>query len=48
LAEFRQEQAKIERMRGMHYPLMKLVDMYFFQIGFEQTLRSTLDRLQVR
>jgi hypothetical protein len=31
----REEQARIERAEGVHYPLMKLVDMYFWQIGFE-------------
>jgi hypothetical protein len=35
LREFREEQARIERIGGMRYPLMKLVDMYFWQIGFE-------------
>jgi len=34
LADLRQEQLRIEP-KGMHYPLMKLVDMYFWQIGFE-------------
>jgi hypothetical protein len=35
LLELREEQARIERVGGIRYPLMKLVDMYFWQIGFE-------------
>jgi len=35
LRELREEQSRIERTGGMRYPLMKLVDMYFWQIGFE-------------
>jgi hypothetical protein len=35
LGELRQEQESIERTGGMRYPLMKLADMYFWQIGFE-------------
>jgi hypothetical protein len=31
----RDEQARIEKVSGVRYPLMKLVDMYFWQIGFE-------------
>ena len=30
------EQTRIERTGGIHYPLMKLVDMYFWQIGYER------------
>jgi hypothetical protein len=33
--ELRDEQAVIERTGGIRYPLMKLVDMYFWQIGSE-------------
>lgn len=33
--ELRQEQARIHSSGGAYYPLMKLVDMYFWQIGFE-------------
>ena len=29
-------QAKIKTVAGTTYPAMKLVDMYFWQIGFEQ------------
>jgi len=35
LRELREEQKWIERTGGMRYPLMKLVDMYFWQIGCE-------------
>jgi hypothetical protein len=35
LLELREEQTRIERVGGIRYPLMKLVDMYFWQIGFE-------------
>jgi hypothetical protein len=42
LAELRSEQDAIERLGGMHYPLMKLIDMYFWQIGFEHS-KSTLE-----
>jgi hypothetical protein len=34
-AELREEQQEIEKASGVHYPLMKLVDMYFWQIGIE-------------
>jgi hypothetical protein len=36
LAALRAEQARIENASGIHYPLMKLVDMYFWQIGYER------------
>jgi len=39
LAELREEQSRIEVASGVHYPLMKLVDMYFWQIGFERSGR---------
>lgn len=35
ILEFQAEQARIEQAYGMRYPLMKLVDMYFHQIGIE-------------
>ena len=35
LHELREEQGRIARLGGIRYPLMKLVDMYFWQIGFE-------------
>ena len=34
------EQAGIEESSGVHYPLMKLVDMYFWQIGYEMDTKS--------
>jgi hypothetical protein len=39
-AELRSEQAKIEAAGGMHYPLMKLADMNFWQIGYEAAARK--------
>ena len=33
--ELREEQARIANAGGLHYPIMKLVDMYFWQIGYE-------------
>ncbi len=35
LKELRREQATIRDHSGAHYPLMKLVDMYFWQLGYE-------------
>jgi hypothetical protein len=35
LAHLRREQARIEGEDGVRYPLMKLADMYFWQIGSE-------------
>lgn len=35
LAELRTVQADIEEKSGLRYPLMKLVDMYFRRVGFE-------------
>jgi hypothetical protein len=35
LSEFQDEQSRIEREQNMPYPLMKLEDMYFHQIGLE-------------
>jgi hypothetical protein len=40
LPELRAEQAAIERAGGLRYPLMKLLDMYFWQIGSELGTRS--------
>jgi hypothetical protein len=40
LSELREGQARIERIGKMRYPLMKLVDMYFWQVGFELELRA--------
>ena len=35
ISDLRHEQARIEASSGVRYPLMKLVDMYFWQIGYE-------------
>lgn len=35
LRDLQKEQARIENGGGVHYPLMKLVDMYFWQLGFD-------------
>ena len=40
LADLQREQASIEESSGIRYPLMKLVDMYFWQIGYEEALRK--------
>lgn len=40
LPEFQKEQARIEQSSGVRYPLMKLVDMYFWQIGYEKDTKS--------
>jgi len=37
LAVLRRAQVKIKESVGTQYPLMKLVDMYFFQTGCEQS-----------
>jgi hypothetical protein len=36
LHDLRGEQTRIERTCGISYPLMKLLDMYFWQIGYER------------
>lgn len=33
--ELQEAQARIQRDNGIRYPLMKLADMYFWQLGFE-------------
>lgn len=38
VGDLRKEQERIERASGIHYPLMKLVDMYFWQIGYERDI----------
>lgn len=35
LAELRSEQERIESASGVRYPPMKLLDMYFWQLGYE-------------
>jgi hypothetical protein len=39
--ELRDEQQIIEKTSGVRYPLMKLIDMYFWQIGIEHSRRLT-------
>jgi len=39
-SELRSEQARIESVGGMYYPLMKLADMYFWQLGYEAAART--------
>jgi hypothetical protein len=42
LPALRSEQLRIADRTGSHYPLMKLVDMYFWQIGYEaDTVRES-------
>ncbi|HEV3261862.1 MAG TPA: hypothetical protein VG013_33740 [Gemmataceae bacterium] len=40
LTELRSEQADIRDHSGAHYPLMKLTDMYFWQLGYEAGAQS--------
>jgi hypothetical protein len=40
--ELRREQARIDKLAGMRYPLMKLADMYFWQIGYEIALGQAI------
>lgn len=41
LSGLRSAQAAVERTVGIRYPLMKLVDMYFFQTGLDNTMITT-------
>lgn len=41
--ELRTEQARIRAAGGMYYPLMKLADMYFWQVGYEAAARKAGD-----
>ena len=41
LPELQKEQVGIEQSGGLHYPLMKLVDMYFWQLGYEGDTRPS-------
>lgn len=43
LADLRREQTNIEENGGVRYPLMKLVDMYFWQIGYEQDMTQPIE-----
>jgi hypothetical protein len=36
----RTEQTRIQDGSGLHYPLMKLADMYFWEIGYEMDARK--------
>jgi len=45
LDDFQDEQVRIEQKYKMHYPLMKLVDMYFHQIGLELAKDDLKQRL---
>jgi hypothetical protein len=45
--ELHREQARIRAAGGMHYPLMKLADMYFWQIGYEAAARQAGGRPEV-
>jgi len=47
LTKLRVEQDAIERAGGLRYPLMKLVDMYFWQIGFELASKKAAPRVVV-
>jgi hypothetical protein len=38
--ELRNEQLKIEQAGGIKYPIMKLIDMYFWQIGAEASIQK--------
>lgn len=40
LAALREERARIEVARPIRYPFMKLIDMYFWQIGFDANERA--------
>jgi len=41
LSELREEQTWIEGQFGVRYPLMKIIDMYFWQIGYERSVNPT-------
>ena len=47
LADLRGEQERIERSSGVHYPIMKLVDMYFWQLGYELDTGDAASAAQV-
>jgi hypothetical protein len=44
LAELHEAQATIEGRSGVRYPLMKLVDMYFWEIGYDRTRRRSSEQ----
>jgi hypothetical protein len=41
LGQLRSVQSEVQRLRGTRYPLMKLVDMRFWQAGYELTRGTT-------
>jgi len=41
--EFEKERRLIEQRSGIHYPLMKLVDMYFWQIGYQLDMEARIN-----
>jgi hypothetical protein len=41
LPDLRDEQTRIQRVSGMHYPLTKLVDMHFWETGYERELAKS-------
>ena len=43
-AELRTEQSRISATGGIYYPLMKLADMYFWQIGYEAAQKAGRER----
>jgi hypothetical protein len=40
LSNLRDVQKTINKKDGMYYPLMKLVDMYFYEIGYELEIQK--------
>jgi len=47
MPELLEEQASIKESSGVFYPLIKLVDMYFWQIGYEKATKSTSGPLPI-
>ncbi|MDD8025557.1 MAG: hypothetical protein PHI34_03505 [Acidobacteriota bacterium] len=43
VSELLKEQASIKQSSGLHYPIMKLVDMYFWQLGREGNSAPSYD-----
>jgi hypothetical protein len=41
LAEFQTERAALEKASGFRFPLMKVVDMYFWQVGYRLEVTKT-------
>ena len=42
---FREAQEDIAKSSGIHYPLMKLADMYFWNIGFRLSAKKKVDEI---